>query len=269
MFRRLVSIVALVITLAIPSAYALTGERELLLGGAQQFTPASLPGLIGWFKADAGVFSDTGCSVPATNSGSVGCWKDFSPGANNVTASSNQPTYATNSLNGLPTLVSGNTSNILLASAATVALGGNTISAFAVSKATSTASGRIIAFAVSGSDVCATCIIPLFYPSVTTAQGYWDGVSGSSATIVSGSWNELGSIFSGTQNIVYLGSVAQTPVSVTTTGFAATGNFSVFGRISPGQSFAGNIAEIIVTKGVLNANEIAAIHTYFKDKWGV
>jgi len=50
-------------------------------GGA--FTPASLPGLIDWWKADAQVFSDAG-TTPCTNGTTVQQWNDQSGSGNNL-----------------------------------------------------------------------------------------------------------------------------------------------------------------------------------------
>jgi hypothetical protein len=69
------------------------------------FTPASLPGLIGWYKADAGVFSDAGIT-PATNGGTIQQWNDQSGHGNNLlqATSASRPTYTTGALNSLPVI---------------------------------------------------------------------------------------------------------------------------------------------------------------------
>lgn len=74
-------------------------------GAATAFTPASISGLVLWFKADVQVYSDLG-STPATNGASVEQWNDQSGNGNNATqtTSGNRPVYATNSINGLPTV---------------------------------------------------------------------------------------------------------------------------------------------------------------------
>ena len=60
--------------------------------------------LVLWLRADQGLFSDTACTTPATNTGDVACWQDQSGNARNYTQSTaaNQPNYFTNILNNHP-----------------------------------------------------------------------------------------------------------------------------------------------------------------------
>jgi hypothetical protein len=47
-----------------------------------------------WFKADAGTFSDAGCTTPqTTNNGAIGCWADQSGNGNNAIKCAAGPTY--------------------------------------------------------------------------------------------------------------------------------------------------------------------------------
>lgn len=63
-----------------------------------------LNGLIGWFKADTGIFTDTGRTTAATNGQSVRGWKDLSPAANNLTTNAGMVYHSTGGPNSQPYL---------------------------------------------------------------------------------------------------------------------------------------------------------------------
>lgn len=91
-------------TLADPSTGGLGA-----LGSGSGFSPTSISGLVGWFKADAGVYSDTALTTLISADGTqVKGWKDQSSGANNFLLTSvgtaTGPTYKTAIANGLPVL---------------------------------------------------------------------------------------------------------------------------------------------------------------------
>lgn len=68
------------------------------------FSPASVPGLALWLKADAGVYQDTGTTSPAVAGGDqVGHWLDQSANGNNATFSTGDAAkgyLATGAVNG-------------------------------------------------------------------------------------------------------------------------------------------------------------------------
>lgn len=72
------------------------------------FTPLNLPGLVAWYQADDGVYSDAG-TTPAVNNGTVQQWNDASGNGRHLSqlTGANQPTYKTNSQNGLPGILFG------------------------------------------------------------------------------------------------------------------------------------------------------------------
>jgi hypothetical protein len=63
---------------------------------AAGFSPASIPGLQLWLKADAGV---------TTVGGSVTLWADQSPNGNDVAEVISSPTFESNVINGLPSIL--------------------------------------------------------------------------------------------------------------------------------------------------------------------
>lgn len=93
------------------------------LGGAARvaapFTPASLPNLAWWLRADLGLYQDTAGSTPVTaNADPVGRWEDQSGSGRHVTQSTSgaRPSYRTGVANGQPGLLfDGSNDTLILA----------------------------------------------------------------------------------------------------------------------------------------------------------
>lgn len=69
------------------------------------FSPAEVPSLVGWFKADGDLFQDSARTTPAIADGDlVGSWTDLSSGAKHASqaTSTKRPTLKTNIINGKP-----------------------------------------------------------------------------------------------------------------------------------------------------------------------
>ena len=58
-----------------------------------------------WFDASVDVYTNAGCTTPATNGQTVGCWKDQSGNARNANAAVNTPTLSTSFINGQSVIV--------------------------------------------------------------------------------------------------------------------------------------------------------------------
>jgi len=243
------------------------------LAGGGAFSPLSLPGLKGWYKADAGAYHTVGPNVPATNGQTVISWADQSgtgaPSFNTLGGSSGGfPTLVTSGLNGLPILnCSGGAQSSQ--TAATFPIGGSALSFFAVVKTTAVGSSdlRIFSFDGGGGDTGANSIIFFYHPgtSLTLVKTHQNG-DRSSATITSGSWNQLGTICDGANNTVYLGGVAQTPVA-DVSSFGATGPLCIGdpSGVQPDMQ----IAEIIICNTALGSTDRTNLNTYLFGRWGV
>lgn len=240
---------------------------------ASSFTPASLANLKAWYKADAGVFQDAAGTVPGANNQPVGYWTDQSGNGlhlTNATDTTNYPTYKTATLNGLAVIDCDNTSFSQFLYNAAFNMGGTTASAFVVVKFTSDGpNSRILSYATSGGSDTDSDHWTMFQPSMTRSETYQTAVK-SGVTITSSSWNNLGTIFDGTNNTMYKAGVADTPVSCTTS-MNATGYFGIAGAPPAGGSIlkAGQFAELVVTSGVMTPTEISNLTTYFTTRWGV
>lgn len=254
----------------IMSGVAIGGTEGILNAGSTGsgvFTPASIPGLVAWFKADAGTFSNTGCSTPqTTNGGGIGCWADQSGNANNVTQATggNQPTLATASLNGLSTvaLVSASSQQLLLSS---FPLGGTgtAFSVFMVVKNTQGGFSRYYSYTVSGTEV-----IQLDSNNSITSIGF--GCLGAFPTqnITGNAFNEIGGICSGTTETAYAAGTAGTPLTGSGS-FGITGILSIGATSTGAAAMGGNYAEIVIVNQAMSSANISALHTYFMNRWGV
>lgn len=252
----------------------MSGSVNLLLGtgGTATWTPASLgSALIAWYKADAGVYKDAGSTL-AGNNETVQQWNDQSGNSYHLSQGTlvSRATYKTNTLNALPIISADNTlfDQYLATTGQPVTLGGTLLSAFMVRKVTAaSAAGRVLTISTPGSgDLGADVCIIEYDPSITTPKSYNAGDK-SNGTVSSGTWNQLGSIWDGTNNTMYIGNVAQTGVANTPT-FASAVDISLFSDGSA-DNVSGQIAEIIFTNTALSAGDRNSLATYFTNKWAV
>lgn len=251
-----------------------------LTSGGGGFTPASLTGLIGWYKSDAGVYVDAGSTL-ATNGQTVQQWNDQSGVGNHLSqaTSARRPTYTTGLLNGLPGIVFV-VANVQWIANQAIALGGTTASAFVVAKTPSpgTNADRVVTFTATGQGLDFNNTgsgIFLFSASSTSISGYRNSGALSNGTVVANTFMQLGSIYDGTNNTVYLGGTAQTPVANTST-FAATGALGIGGGVQtpPGSTSGdstmdGTICEIVFTNTALSSGDRSSLNSYFTSRWGV
>ena len=80
-------------------------------------------GLVGWWRADQGVYQDTGGTTPATNGSVVARWNDLSGNGRHATQATgvNQPTYTADAISGYPGIYVGASTWLATASVAAVA----------------------------------------------------------------------------------------------------------------------------------------------------
>lgn len=234
------------------------------------WTPASLPNLKSWHKADVGVFSDLG-TTPAVNNGTVEQWNDQSGNGfhlTNTVAAQFRPTYKTGILNGKPVINFDPSSFAQHLFNSSYNQGGTTVSAFIVVKYTADGpNSRIMAYeSSSGSDADAASWL-IYEPSLTQVNTYNNG-NKSVSPITSSSWNALGTIFDGVNNTMYKGGVAQTPVAATPT-FSATGLLVVGATDTAGNPITAQIAEIVIVTDVMSGANITNLTSYLSTEHGI
>lgn len=226
---------------------------------ASAWTPASFGApLIGWWDA-SNVASLT------FNGGSVSAAADLSGKGNTVSQGTaiNQPVYNATGLNGKGIFVAASSA----LQKTSFAMGGTVVTVFAVAKETAGSSARVVSFAAGGNDLAATAFIAPFFNTVTNPADYNNGIR-SNGAVVSGSWNQYCSVFDGTNNTLYIGGVAQTPVG-DVTSFAATGTLTLMANQAIGNSMTGGLAEVFMINAVPSAGDRASAQAYLSSKWGV
>ena len=234
--------------------------------------------LIGWYMGDAGVYVDSGLTL-ATNGQAVQQWNDQSGKGNHLLQSSaaRRPTFASNLQNGKPGINFSRPVRQFLATAS-LALGGTTASVFGVIKGSpDVANERMIGFQANGDNNdfgFSTSVIFLYCPTINTVASFRDNGVKSSGSIVNGVFTQLGSVYDGTNNTVYIGGSAQTP-AFSNPPFGANGTLNVAGwktagdPTDPSDSLDGQVLELIFTNTAISAADRANIKTYFANKWGV
>lgn len=80
-------------------------------------------GLLAWWRADTGVFADTGGTTPATDGGPVARWNDLSGNGRHATQATgaSQPTYAANAISGYAGITPATTQFLAVAAVAAAA----------------------------------------------------------------------------------------------------------------------------------------------------
>jgi hypothetical protein len=282
----LIALGAIVLSLA--PAYAQVGQipfwPPIQLGST--WTPASLSGLIAWYKADndsTNVFSDAACTVPqTTNAANVLCWKDLSGnGYNLVNASgANRPTYVLAGLNGKPTVNFVALSSQNLRTAVGVAMGtGVSGSAFAIGTMnTGTNSfGRLVTYAPpSAADNSAGGFTYLFRQSTTnffeTEKGITVVVGSPYAAVSLATETRFGGIANGTTIQSYVngataGTAGSGSIAFTSGGYIALGSSIASGGGTGAALWDGNISEIIITNNAMSSGDIALLDAYLAARW--
>lgn len=223
------------------------------------FLPSDISNLIGWWKADAGTFSDAGVT-PSVNGGGVRQWNDNSGVGNNLTGS-NDPILRTNTLNGRSTLEYVDPTALLKTG---FALGGTVLSIFMVVKVT--VAGVNFQRLMEYNGVADFAIVQ--NNSLTDFQVQTGGGTVGFLVPVASAWNQLGTVFNGTNNTPYVAGAAGSPVATTPT-FGASGILGVGCTVGGGDSITGFLAEVLIYKAALTAPQIANITSYFTTRWGV
>ena len=254
------------------------------------FAPTSLPSLLAWYKADAGVFSDAGVT-PAVDGATVQQWNDQSGNGLNLSQATagNRPTFNTGSFNALKGITFTPAATSWLSNAGAAFVGLRQFSVWMAMNliAPGGANGvRYITYsgAVANQDFNnLNDFIFIIQGGVATQfDSYSPPTTGFSTGRSPTTWTTgapghvIGTNLSGPGqaiNTAYIDGVAGTPVPLIggspTLGNAGSG-FIVGAQPGGGAGTYANMvaAEIIVTSTALSPNDIANIQTYLKGRWG-
>jgi len=259
-------------------AFALAGQSATLTAPTL-WTPASLPNLVAWYKADAGTLNASGTA--ATNGQKVKEWRDQSGNNNHMIQTDEflQPAFQASSWTGGKPAVYFATvfaeRGTLMA--ANVQMGtASPYSAFAVCQMESDAqaNGRILAYA-HGVNFDYQGEGGVLLARNGSAQEIGTYRSGSVAAMAFPAYAtdmRVGIVASSTQSTPYVNNVAGTTVTDGNV-FGNGGWLAVGGALSPGGATPGNslwkgkIAEIILTKAALSDTDRNSLNDYFIGKW--
>jgi hypothetical protein len=239
------------------------------------FTPASLTGLIAWFKADVGI---------TLNGSQVSAWADQSGNGNNVTqpTTGNQPFFQATGFNGKQTVYFSTATTSVMASGgdAVALINGTPASCFMVGKpvaADCSSFGNAVGFNGNGHAGATTDGLPSgisFLERVSTGAtvgGQRNSATESVITVTDSTNIRIGNICDGANNTVYLNNVAGTPVA-DTNNFTSPGTL-ILGSVTfdghTAQWWGGAISEIVLTNTALSSGDRTSLDNYFKAKWGL
>lgn len=248
------------------------------------FTPASLTGLVAWYDASTGVYSDAGVT-PATNTQTVQQWNDQSGNGYHLKQATggNRPQFLSAGFNSLPSVtftVAGLTS--MQTTADSVIMGTGLVgSVFGVARITTSggATSRLVGFIGNGQADDTTSNHSAAWVFVTQATGtmasFRGGFFASDASFFSASTNyRFGNIYDNTNNTNYVNNVAGTPVAATGLTWTSPGaiivSSSTLGSITCGGAcWDGPISELVMTNTALSNTDRTNLDNYFKTKWGL
>lgn len=232
-------------------------------GGGDPFSPDDIAGLHLWLKAD-GLVYNTG-TTQATDGQTVETWVDASGEGNDAVqaTSGNRPTFQTNEINGLPCLRFDSGRPDFMAG--TIAVVGGAVTVFVISKRTS-------------GNACYVDLSPdggnnqngfIHYSEATVEKIEINGGGACSYSNASTSWQYKGTRHLTADRQTYLDGVSQdtdtTSLTLATTTVYRIGRFYL-GDIYP---LNGDIAEIIVYNSSLSDPDMASVHAYLADKYGL
>lgn len=234
-------------------------------GGA--WTPASLPGIKGWYEGDVGVTHAGGATDTVT------AWADQSGNGQNLTkynsGLANAPIYNVNPLNGKPTIKFGSVIGQGLQNTS-FNLGGSTTQLwfFAIFSQSTGSNSRGFEYLGNGqsTDGNAASAILVDFPTTTTLQAYHNG-SLANTTIPASTWIQGGSVFDGTNITAYVNNVGGTPAAQGTGSFTTPGTFLIGQNPTGGNVPSMNVAAIAFGEGPILSSDQNNLHTYWLNKW--
>ena len=246
------------------------------------WTPATLTGLVAWYKADTQIYSDAG-TTPVTDGGLVQQWNDQSGNGVTLTqgTAAKKPTFRATGLNTNPAVQFAiNAGNIvsILSSAEALSFSSSAASMWAAIKPVNDASGgsnpRIASMTHSGHqdfnsvDSFEMDVSP--GTAITTLNATFDSAD-STASVSSGNNYRVGMTITGTTVTAYLNGTAQTSANAAGSASLSTGTLELGAASALGGStqLFGYIGEIFFTKNVPSANDISNIDAYFRTRFGI
>lgn len=250
-------------------------------GGTAPISPSSFgANLVAWYKADTGVFTDTGCSSAAANGNSVLCWTDQSGNGYNITNSvgSAQPTYNTTGLNSSKT-VTGALNNTGLGT------GGQASATFPITQLeslskytlflvmvfpTSNNFPRVMNIAPGTNDQGAGSLIVANANNPETFMQFAGGGGFDGIVYTGGTAYALFETYDGTTSTPYVNGVAQATSTPSITWSASPSGLSLFQNLAGSAAGANvSISEFYLLNTNINSTQATGSYAYLKPRWGL
>jgi hypothetical protein len=257
-------------------------------GGGGPFTPASIAGIWGWYKADAGVFADTAGTVPITNGTGVALWKEQSLGGGpNLPQATlgNRPVWNNTGLGVLNFTAA--SSQCLITPSGSAAIGTPSqitmFVAFNMDMVNTPAYGRVLAYAAPGANDYNPGSF-VFSRNSSNNGVEFDGPVSSGFLTVSPTppYPASGTVFiavvmDGTNGKIYLAvpssgsfslqaTAAQTTANLVNNGTLGVGSQINTSGVASGSGMQGQQYEIVIVKGDATAS-LANMYAYFNGRW--
>jgi hypothetical protein len=238
-------------------------------GAVSTIVPTDIAGLAGWWKADAGAYSDAGTTLCASGD-TVAQWNDQSGRGNHFTqtTATNRPTWTDDVQNLLPIILFDQTTNLEFMQAAVGSVYPAPFTIFLVAKSDADIKGRVLA-GIGNNWLLGWWWNGLYF----MANAYFDGVvnlaagpqaDGSFHRVTGKSDNVTGSVYlDGT--LIASGGGVNGPQGLY---LAKGGNGATGGSFGDERSDC-QIAEIIVYDSALSDSDREAVEAYLSAKWGV
>ena len=224
--------------------------------------------LVLWLRSDDGIYSDAGCSTDATPSGNVGCWEDQSGNGFDPTNASNQPTYQTAIVNGLPVIRFVRSSQQRLVKSYEAALNPATFTIFGTWQVTGTPNSFRTPLSSRTNGGC--CGYNLYAGNNNTWQ-YWHGWNAMIGTtpVTLNNWELIAAKYDATNRELYADGVLDTSAASAYTP-NATNPFCVGGVDTCDiNNFDGDISEIAIFNTALNSVQQTLVDNYLSAKYNI
>ncbi len=232
---------------------------------AAAWTPASLTGLVAWYKADVGV---------TTSGGNVTAVADQSGNGYDLTNASTTVAYNATGLNGLPTFeYTVGAAGFLRSSVDAVGLTGATGSAFVVAQIRSPSNdGHVVSYLGNGQAVeynnAASAAWLLRDGTNNSVKAYRNNGLLTTGAISLATNYRLGVIFDGSFCQIYINNSVQASPVACTDSFTQLGTL-YFGSAPSGGPLDGFISEIVITSSSMSSGDRSSLDSYLQTRWSL
>jgi hypothetical protein len=229
------------------------------------FSPASLTGLVAWYRADGTKWQNSARSTPAVADGDpVGAWDDLSGLGNNAlqATAGSRPLLKLAIQNGRP-VIRYDGINDFLAAVSNAGLSPTTITIAAVMKPTSFANTPLFVAKTSAYNMYSSTLgaFSADLPNVLAAAG---------GTLVTGTWYVLEFVTDASNMWLYKNAVQAATRATPAGNLASNANALGIGARGDGVSpTAGDYAEVVIYNRALNGTERGQLETYLNAYWAI